>query len=36
MADSVIAAAPIVDASAELRAGRRQAIGAAVIGNILE
>ena len=36
MADSAITAAPVIDTVAELRAGRRQAIGAAVIGNILE
>jgi len=36
MADSTIPAAEDVETAAELRAGRRQAIGAAVIGNILE
>jgi MHS family proline/betaine transporter-like MFS transporter len=40
MADSAIRAAPpaveAADSAAELRAGRRQAIGAAIIGNILE
>jgi MHS family proline/betaine transporter-like MFS transporter len=36
VADSAITAAPVIDTVAELRAGRRQAIGAAVIGNILE
>jgi MHS family proline/betaine transporter-like MFS transporter len=36
MVDSAIEATPVVIDAAELRAGRRQAIGAAVIGNILE